>query len=77
MQTIISLSYLKNTFTLGERTNAANKASTKCQPSKQIFFCCKFIIDALDERFKLLCNFLNIIINIRQINIIKSCLQMS
>ena len=37
MQTIISLYYLKNTFTLVERTNAANKASTKCHPSKQIF----------------------------------------
>ena len=34
MQTIISLFYLKNTFTLVERTNAA---STKCHPSKQIF----------------------------------------
>ena len=48
-------SYFKNTSTLVERTNAANKASTKCHHSKQIFFCCKFLIDALDKRLKLLC----------------------
>ena len=37
--------------------------------------CCKFMIDALDQRFKLLCTFF--IIDIRRINLIKSRLQIS
>ena len=67
LQTIISLSYLKNTFTLVEQANAANKISTKCR--KANISCCRFIIDVLDQPLRC---FVTLLLALRRINIIKS-----